>query len=104
MPARPFAALLSIAMALVLVAPAAAQPAPQPAGAVAAPPEGPAQAWLVADLDTGQILGGREPYSAHAPASTIKALLAIVVLDQLAPNTAVRWPTCSAARRLRCRR
>lgn len=77
-------------MSLVLAAPASAQPAPQPAGAVAAPPDGPAQAWLVADLDTGQILGGREPYSAHAPASTIKALLAMVVLDQLAPNTAVR--------------
>ncbi|GAA3544056.1 D-alanyl-D-alanine carboxypeptidase family protein [Mycolicibacterium helvum] len=90
MPARPFIALLSIAMSLVLAAPASAQPAPQPAGAVAAPPDGPAQAWLVADLDTGQILGGREPYSAHAPASTIKALLAMVVLDQLAPNTAVR--------------
>ena len=57
---------------------------------MAAPPDGPAQAWLVADLDTGQILGGREPYSAHAPASTIKALLAMVVLDQLAPNAAVR--------------
>ncbi|WP_099249985.1 D-alanyl-D-alanine carboxypeptidase family protein [Mycobacterium sp. shizuoka-1] len=76
-------------MSLVLVAPAAAQPGPQPAGAVA-PPDGPAQAWLVADLDSGQILGGREPYSAHAPASTIKALLAMVVLDQLAPNAAVR--------------
>ena len=90
MPARPFIALLSIAMSIFLVAPAAAAPAPQPAGAVAAPPDGPAQAWLVADLDSGQILGGREPYSAHAPASTIKALLAMVVLDQLAPNAAVR--------------
>ncbi|KAA0112432.1 D-alanyl-D-alanine carboxypeptidase family protein [Mycolicibacterium sp. P1-5] len=76
-------------MSLVLVAPAAAAPTPQPAGAVN-PPDGPAQAWLVADLDTGQILGSREPYSAHAPASTIKPLLAMVVLDQLAPNTAIR--------------
>jgi D-alanyl-D-alanine carboxypeptidase (penicillin-binding protein 5/6) len=89
MPTRPFIALLSLAMSLLLVSPAAAQPSPQPAGAVA-PPDGPAQAWLVADLDTGQILGSREPYSAHAPASTIKALLAMVVLDQLAPNAAVR--------------
>ncbi|MEZ0357672.1 D-alanyl-D-alanine carboxypeptidase family protein [Mycobacterium sp. SA01] len=90
MPARPFVAILGIAMSLVLVAPAAAAPTPQPAGAVTAPPEGPARAWLVADLDTGQILGSREPYSAHAPASTIKPLLAMVVLDQLAPNAAIR--------------
>jgi D-alanyl-D-alanine carboxypeptidase (penicillin-binding protein 5/6) len=89
MPARPFAAMLSIAMSFLLVAPAAAQPGPQPAGAVT-PPDGPAQAWLVADLDTGQVLGSRDPYGAHAPASTIKPLLAMVVLDQLAPNTAIR--------------
>ena len=90
MPARPLVAMLSIAMSLVLVAPVAAAPTPQPAGAVTAPPDGPARAWLVADLDTGQILGSREPYSAHAPASTIKPLLAMVVLDQLSPNAAIR--------------
>ncbi|QEN15113.1 D-alanyl-D-alanine carboxypeptidase family protein [Mycolicibacterium sp. ELW1] len=90
MPARPFVAMLSIAMSLVLVAPVAAAPTPQPAGAVTAPPDGPARAWLVADLDTGQILGSREPYSAHAPASTIKPLLAMVVLDQLSPNAVIR--------------
>jgi D-alanyl-D-alanine carboxypeptidase (penicillin-binding protein 5/6) len=90
MPTRPFVAMLSIAMSLVMVAPAAAAPTPQPAGTVTAPPDGPAQAWLVADLDTGQILGSRELYTAHAPASTIKPLLAMVVLDQLAPNAAIR--------------
>lgn len=82
-------------MSLVLVAPAAAAPSPQPAGAVTAPPDGPAQAWLVADLDTGQILGSRDPYSAHAPASTIKPLLAMVVLDQLPPNAAIRATAAS---------
>lgn len=81
-------------MSLALVAPAAAAPTPQPAGAMN-PPEGPAQAWLVADLDTGQILGSRDPYSSHAPASTIKPLLAMVVLDQLAPNAAVRATAAS---------
>lgn len=94
MPARPFIAILGIAMSLALVAPAAAAPTPQPAGAMN-PPEGPAQAWLVADLDTGQILGSRDPYSSHAPASTIKPLLAMVVLDQLAPNAAVRATAAS---------
>ncbi|MCV7219136.1 D-alanyl-D-alanine carboxypeptidase [Mycobacterium crocinum] len=90
MPARPFVAMLGIAMSLVLVAPASAAPTPQPAGAVTAPPDGPARAWLVADLDSGQILGSRDPYTAHAPASTIKPLLAMVVLDQLSPNAAIR--------------
>lgn len=46
-------------------------------------PEGPAPAWIVADLDTGQILAGRDQYVTHAPASTIKVLLALVVLDDL---------------------
>ena len=34
----------------------------------------PAAAWLVADMVTGQILGGRNPYGSYAPASTIKAV------------------------------
>lgn len=46
-------------------------------------PEGPAPAWIVADLDTGQILAGRDRYARHAPASTIKVLLALAVLDEL---------------------
>lgn len=46
-------------------------------------PDGPAPAWIVADLDSGQILAGRDQYSRHAPASTIKTLLALVVLDEL---------------------
>ncbi|APE15722.1 D-alanyl-D-alanine carboxypeptidase [Mycobacterium sp. WY10] len=95
MPARPFLAMLGIAMSLVLVAPASAAPTPQPAGAVTAPPDGPARAWLVADLDSGQILGSRDPYTAHAPASTIKPLLAMVVLDQLSPNAAIRATAAS---------
>lgn len=65
---------------------AVAEPSPQ-----AAPlPAGPAPVWLVADLISGRILGGDDPYGAHAPASTIKALLAMVVLDQVAPNAAAR--------------
>jgi D-alanyl-D-alanine carboxypeptidase (penicillin-binding protein 5/6) len=51
-------------------------------------PQGPAEAWLLADLDNGRILASRNPIEPHAPASTIKALLALVVLDQL-PLTAV---------------
>ena len=84
-------AVLAIAaawMAMLPAPPGAAEPLP---GAVAvAPPDGPAPAWLVADLDSGRILGSRDPYGAHAPASTIKALLAMVVMDQVNPAAAMR--------------
>jgi D-alanyl-D-alanine carboxypeptidase (penicillin-binding protein 5/6) len=69
---------------------ALAAPSIEPAGAVAAPPDGPAQAWLVADLDSGKVLGSRDPTGSHAPASTIKPLLAMVVLDHLNPNSFAR--------------
>ncbi|MHC9297322.1 D-alanyl-D-alanine carboxypeptidase family protein [Mycobacterium sp. LTG2003] len=46
-------------------------------------PEGPAQAWIVADMDTGQVLAGRNENVRYAPASTIKTLLAQVVLDEV---------------------
>ena len=64
--------------------------APEAASAAAPPPDGPAPAWLVADLDSGRILGSRDPYAAHAPASTIKALLAMVVMDLVNPAAAMR--------------
>jgi D-alanyl-D-alanine carboxypeptidase (penicillin-binding protein 5/6) len=44
---------------------------------------GPAPAWIVADMDTGRILAGRDQDARHAPASTIKTLLALVALDEL---------------------
>ena len=54
------------------------------ASASAAPiPNGPAPTWIVADLDSGQILAERDANARHAPASTIKTLLALVVLDEL---------------------
>ncbi|WP_199178070.1 D-alanyl-D-alanine carboxypeptidase [Mycobacterium sp. QGD 101] len=61
----------------------------EPAGAVALP-DGPAPAWLVADLDSGRILASKDPYAQHAPASTIKPLLAMVVLDHLRPDNFAR--------------
>ncbi len=81
---------LTCAMAAATgIAPLArAQPRSEPSGAVALP-EGPAQAWVLADLDSGRILASRNPFEPHAPASTIKALLAIVVLDQLPLNAVI---------------
>ena len=70
--------------------PAVAEPDGQSAAAAVAVPAGPARAWLVADMISGRILGGNDPYGRYAPASTIKALLAMVVLDQVNPDAAVR--------------
>lgn len=67
--------------------PAAAEPA-QPSAI--APPAGPAAAWLVADTVSGRILAAQDPYSQRAPASTIKALLAMVVFDQLPLDSAAQ--------------
>jgi D-alanyl-D-alanine carboxypeptidase (penicillin-binding protein 5/6) len=60
----------------------------QPAGTVPIP-DGPAQTWIVADLDTGQVLAGRDQNVMHPPASTIKVLLALVALDQLGLDSTV---------------
>ncbi|WP_029111336.1 D-alanyl-D-alanine carboxypeptidase [Mycobacterium sp. URHD0025] len=68
--------------------PVVAQPSGQPAGAQI--PDGPAKAWLVADLDTGQVLASKDPNGSYAPASTIKPLLAMVVLDHLRPDNFAR--------------
>jgi D-alanyl-D-alanine carboxypeptidase (penicillin-binding protein 5/6) len=82
------ATTVSLTAALSLpVAVAVAEPA-QPAAAAA--PQGPARAWLVADMVSGSILGGNDAYGQYAPASTIKALLAMVVFDQLPLDAAAR--------------
>ena len=87
---RLFAAT-ALAISAALTAPvASAQPDIEPADAMVAPPDGPAQAWVLADLDTGRILASRDPYGSYAPASTIKVLLAMVVLDNLSPNAYAR--------------
>lgn len=83
--------VLTVVAALAAALPppaAAADPAEQ--SAAVALPSGPAPVWLVADMVSGRILGGHDPYGLHAPASTIKALLAMVVLDQVNPNAAAR--------------
>ena len=68
------------------VFPASAEPSVQPIGSMPIP-DGPAPSWIVADLDTGQVLAGREMYAAHPPASTIKTLLALTALDELKLDT-----------------
>ncbi len=70
------------------IAPASAEPNVQPVGSVPIP-DGPAPSWIIADLDTGQVLAGRDMYSARPPASTIKVLLALTALDELSLDSTV---------------
>jgi serine-type D-Ala-D-Ala carboxypeptidase (penicillin-binding protein 5/6) len=80
--------LMATAAALLTVAAAGATPISwadadvQPVGSVPIP-DGPAQTWLLADLDSGQVLAARDENLRHPPASTIKVLLALVALDEL---------------------
>ena len=82
-----FIAVITACLSLVLlsVVPiAAAEPDIQPVGSVPIP-DGPAPAWIVADMDTGQVLAERDMDVVHPPASTIKTLLVLTALDEL-PN------------------
>ena len=42
-----------------------------------------AEAWLVADLDTGDVIAARDPHGRHRPASIIKVLIATQALREL---------------------
>ena len=39
-----------------------------------------AEAWLVADLDTGDVIAAKDPHARHRPASIIKVLVATEAL------------------------
>jgi D-alanyl-D-alanine carboxypeptidase (penicillin-binding protein 5/6) len=86
------AALLAVVACVatlgVTTAPASGADSTQPIGSVPIP-DGPAQTWIVADIDSGQVLAGRDQNVAHPPASTIKVLLALVALDQLSLDSTV---------------
>ena len=92
------ASLTVIATSAVAVcAPAGAEPDLRPVGSVEIP-DGPAQGWIVADIDTGTVLAGREMYGARPPASTIKVLLALTALDELnLDSTVVASPAAANA-------
>ncbi|PQM47121.1 D-alanyl-D-alanine carboxypeptidase DacF [Mycobacterium talmoniae] len=86
---RKFIACVAVAVAgVVTLAPTASADVSQPAGSVPIP-AGPAPNWIVADLDSGQILAESNGYAVHPPASTIKVLLALVALDELNLDSSV---------------
>ncbi|MCF8603836.1 serine hydrolase [Gordonia sp. HY442] len=84
------------------VAPGATTPTPLPVATpavggealagcdvVADPAAGPLPAnltsagWLIADLDSGDVIAAKDPHGRYRPASTIKVLLAATALDEL---------------------
>lgn len=64
-------------------------------GIIAAPDTPPvpgdvsAEAWLVADMDTGDVIAARDPHGRHRPASVIKVLTALASLAELNLNKQV---------------
>ena len=48
-----------------------------------------ADAWVVADLDSGAIVAARDPHGRHRPASVIKVLVAMASLRELNLNKTV---------------
>jgi len=53
------------------------------AAGVPAPPAMPGASFLIADMDTGQILAARAPHTPRLPASTLKALTALTLIPRL---------------------
>jgi D-alanyl-D-alanine carboxypeptidase (penicillin-binding protein 5/6) len=53
------------------------------AGAPPLPADVSAEAWLVADIDSGDVIAGRDPHGRHRPASIIKVLLAMQAINEL---------------------
>ena len=55
-------------------------------GAGAPPaPDITAASWVVADADTGEILGAKDPHGHYLPASTLKTLTAVTLIPRLDP-------------------
>lgn len=59
-----------------------------PAG-VSAPPATTAASWVVQDLDSGAVVAAHNPHARERPASLIKTLLALVVVQELQPDQAI---------------
>ncbi|WP_328825225.1 D-alanyl-D-alanine carboxypeptidase family protein [Tomitella gaofuii] len=59
----------------------------QPAGTPPLPDGISASGWVLADLDTGEVLAAKDPHGRHRPASTIKILLATLALQKLDLDT-----------------
>lgn len=54
-----------------------------PSGVAPPPEEVSAPSWIVADIDTGEVVAAKDPHGRQRPASTIKVLTALVALREL---------------------
>jgi D-alanyl-D-alanine carboxypeptidase (penicillin-binding protein 5/6) len=59
------------------------------AGTPPVPDDISAESWLVADLDTGDVIAARDPHARHRPASIIKVLIAMQSMNELPLNKIV---------------
>lgn len=59
---------------------------------IPSPPDVAADGWIVADADTGAILAAKRADVTHLPASTLKVLTALAILDKLDPNSEITAP------------
>ncbi|MDO3403518.1 serine hydrolase [Mycolicibacterium neoaurum] len=59
------------------------------AGTGPVPEDVSAEAWLVADLDTGEVIAAKDPHGRHRPASIIKVLVAMQSIQELPINRIV---------------
>lgn len=48
-----------------------------------------AAAWMVFDIDSGEIMAAKDPHGRYRPASIIKVLLSLVAIDELDPQKIV---------------
>jgi serine-type D-Ala-D-Ala carboxypeptidase (penicillin-binding protein 5/6) len=56
-----------------------------------------ADAWLVADLDSGAVIAAKDPHGRHRPASIIKVLVAMAAINALPLNKPVQGTDDDAA-------
>lgn len=60
------------------------------------PEEVHASAWLVADIDSGEVIAAKDPHGRYRPASIVKMLLAMLVAEDLDPAAEVTVSRASA--------
>ncbi len=60
-----------------------------PDGAGPIPNDISAESWLIADLNTGNVVAAKDPHARHRPASVIKVLIAMDAINNLNLNQAV---------------
>jgi len=60
-----------------------------PANAPNVPDGNTAASWVLQDLDTGAVLAAKDPHARERPASLIKTLLSLVVMEELKPEQVI---------------